>query len=160
MSWDHFRDILPLLTLALGYLGSLWNEDRRERRQARDRRSAAVEELQQQTRLDLQDGLREYLLAVTQVIRWYEFAIGTPLPRQSEADQAEHEARTRVFLLASRLLDDETRALVGDVYEEVALLMAEEDDLSRFEDLAERVHESYAAAMQALGEQVRQSDRL
>lgn len=41
MTWDRFIDVLPIITLVLGYVGSQWESRRREMRDRAETRVAA-----------------------------------------------------------------------------------------------------------------------
>ncbi len=109
---------LPIATLILGYAGSLITESRRDARvRARDReareaarqttRDERRDELQRRTLLELQDALANF----TRV----SFQMHTEGRRNSRSEERALLATVQLNVLATRLLDDELRALVQSV---------------------------------------------
>jgi hypothetical protein len=114
LTWDRFTDILPVITLVIGYLGALYSERQRARQELQRSILDRVAALEGQTLLELQDLLDQLphlawnayqLLAQwAEEQDWREEYVTQLLP----AAQAAWRART----LATRIDDDELRAEV------------------------------------------------
>ena len=57
MRWNHFQDILPVLTLAIGYAGTFVTERFRDRNEERRARGSAMQNFERSVLLDTQAAL-------------------------------------------------------------------------------------------------------
>ena len=121
MTWNQFRDVLPIITLVLGYFGTTLTETRREHRAERQRRIDAASDFQRTTMLELQDALLDHFTCLARFVAdraWSDPAQSEPA--SFDAREREHVARARVSALCTRVLDDTARELVAH-YTDVAL---------------------------------------
>jgi len=68
VTWQQFKDVLPIITLIVGYLGSLYTEHRRDRRADLRERQRRRSEFQRQVILGLQDDLIEFWQALQEQV--------------------------------------------------------------------------------------------
>ena len=100
--WDRFIDVLPILTLVLGYLGSQWDGTRRAKREREDGRVEAEAAFQRATILELQDVTSLY---VQSLIEWSYSADST----STQIDASWH----RLYQLNVRVRDSALRTIVS-----------------------------------------------
>ena len=112
MQWNHFLDILPVLTLAIGYGGTFVTERFRDRNESRRRRTSAIEDFERTLLLDTQDALYGF----SGEIQDFAFAVRgeSERPYGSIVDST-WRASARLEMLATRLESDETREVIGEV---------------------------------------------
>ena len=60
MRWNHFQDILPVLTLAIGYAGTFVTERFRDRNEERRARGSAMQNFERSVLLETQAALYQY----------------------------------------------------------------------------------------------------
>jgi hypothetical protein len=114
VSWSGFQDILPVLTLAIGYAGTFATERFRDRHEARRSHRAAMQGFERTLLLETQEALYGY------VGEMQDFAFAL----RGEADRTYGQvvgtawrASARLEMLATRLSGDETREAVGELLE-------------------------------------------
>ena len=111
MSWDA---LLPIAGVALGYLGSLHTEARRDRRASRQAILARRTEVEQEALLELQDLLLDLPTLYREVVVMYikvraEAESGRPLDPHDDVTLPGVTAVRRAKVLASRVVDDTLR---------------------------------------------------
>lgn len=113
MTWDQFRDLLPVLTFVAGYLGSLLTEFVRERLSQTARRSEARTEFQKENLLALQGAFTD-VVSLSQEAMYDRLAA---TDRRLDADLADRawRAHMNVHVYAVRVLDDELRRYADDL---------------------------------------------
>jgi hypothetical protein len=114
MSWSGFQDILPVLTLAIGYAGTFATERFRDRHEARRAHRAAMHGFERTLLLDTQEALyayagemQDFAFALRgEADRTYTMVVGTAW-----------RASARLEMLSTRLSVDETRDAVAALLE-------------------------------------------
>ena len=109
--------ILPVITLIVGYLGTLFTEGLRDARNERRAREARQGDFQRETIIELQEVLQR-LGRATGAAHHHDFMENrragvwgrSQLPE--DVNQADFDSRVRAIALNSRVSDDQLRALV------------------------------------------------
>jgi hypothetical protein len=110
--WNHFQDILPILTLAIGYAGTFVTERIRDRNEARRARVGAILDFERNLLLDTQTAVYQY----AGELQDFAFAL------RGEADRAyatvtgtTWRASAHLEMLATRLESARVREAIGDL---------------------------------------------
>jgi hypothetical protein len=113
---------LPVITLALGWVGGLATEALRDRRARKQEREALRAEHQRATLMDLQVALEELEKRTSALIRARMRERSAPKIAMRELQEQEWEARShrtesraKVSLLKSRVDDEQVRDLVSEL---------------------------------------------
>jgi hypothetical protein len=111
LTWEQFRDVLPLLTFALGIGAGWFGEVLNDKRTASRERTRWIVEQQARTLTDLSDVLRDHCERMQVVVeqRKREFAATGRWPDRVEASDSEWAARSRAFVLTQRIREDALR---------------------------------------------------
>jgi hypothetical protein len=158
MEWEVVLGPIAAVVIFIG--GQVWNMhdgDRRERRATRAARSAAFEQLQRETHLELQEALGDAYKAAT------ELAIVGLAERDPESrvrTRVDHLANflittSRVERLESCLADDEARALASSAYGRI-VAVADASDPYEVIDASDAAGEAMSRAINKLGESIRE----
>jgi hypothetical protein len=110
--WSHFQDILPVLTLAIGYAGTFVTERLRDRNEALRARSAAMLDFERTLLLATQAAVYQY----AGELQDFAFAL------RGEADRTyatvtgtTWRASAHLEMLATRLEHERLREAIGDL---------------------------------------------
>jgi hypothetical protein len=122
MTWQQFKDILPVVTLLVGLLLGIVTEVLREKRSVTRERRKWKAEFERNALLDLQDALSSSEKAIEVAVmpplqeyqKSHKWSVGHP---QLASDYS--ATRRRIVLISSRLDDEEVRRLVKE-YERTA----------------------------------------
>jgi hypothetical protein len=110
--WNHFQDVLPVLTLALGYAGTFATERIRDRNERRRSRATTISEFERALLLDTQEALYQY------VGEMQDFAYslrGIGARNYGQVVETSWRAGARLEMLTTRIESDATREALGDV---------------------------------------------
>jgi hypothetical protein len=167
MTWEQFTDVLPILTLVLGYAGSQFNDRHRERHEREQVILQRAADVEGEALLALQDLLIDLPhLWVEDLNRWHDHERERgELDPEDAYEQAVRIGRPwqRAKLLASRIMDDALRTTVQETiqlaypfhFREVSRMLVglthSYDDYPFDQALA-----SVAEATQAIGHRLRQ----
>jgi hypothetical protein len=112
MKWNWLRDILPVLTLVIGYCGTIATERMRDRTERRRHQAAAVDEFERSVILETQDAL----YAFAGELQDFAFCLRGESDRSyaSITDSA-WRASARLEMLSTRMESPRARELVDDV---------------------------------------------
>jgi hypothetical protein len=111
VSWNHFQDILPVLTLAIGYAGTFATERLRDRNEARRSRVAAIDSFERTVLLETQAALYQYAGEMQD----FAFALRGESDRRYDAIVGTAwRATAQLEMLATRLQSDAARDAIGD----------------------------------------------
>jgi hypothetical protein len=167
------RDVwLPIATLALGYLGSLYTEAQRDRRAAKRERLVRASErqarradreadFQRETLLSLQDALFEALRGIAGV--WNQRTKPfeekaklelAPFDRATDAVGRRREALDKITLLSVRVKDDEVRRIVEE-FQANATTIDDAKTIDATLEAADEAESLYASANHRIGELIR-----
>jgi hypothetical protein len=110
--WNHFQDILPVLTLAIGYAGTFVTERFRNHNEERRARVAAVQNFERSVLLDTQAAL--YLYAGE--MQDFAFALRGQSDRSySKIVGTAWRASAQLEMLTTRISGESTRDALGEV---------------------------------------------
>ena len=161
MTWEHFRDVLPVVTLVLGYFGTTLTEKGRDRRTHRQRGVDAAIELQRTTTLEPQEALADHLGIVTRFLAEVEWDAGAddpPGPGRFDWHEREFAARARLSMLASRILDDEARSMTHQYMQFSANALSHADERIARKAWRDEAPDLCSNTIARLGELLRSSD--
>jgi hypothetical protein len=113
MKWANFRDLLPVLTLVLGYMGTQWTDTSRNRRERRAVEAAAHRAFELQTLLELQRAMTEVFGAAQDCGR--AAVHGEPT---EECYHRYYAAHLELEVLAARVPDPKIRELCSELIDE------------------------------------------
>ncbi|MGH8979237.1 MAG: hypothetical protein ACRDV7_14250 [Acidimicrobiia bacterium] len=112
MKWNHFQDILPVLTLAIGYGGTFVTEAFRDRSANRRARGLAITEFERALLLETQEALYQY----AGEIQDFAYSLrGEASRSHGTVVETVWRAGARLEMLATRVESDETREVLGEV---------------------------------------------
>ena len=133
MTWNRFVSVLPVLTLVLGYVGSLhterWREERSRSRQAVDR----VLELEREALIEIQDILDTFAGDWIGVLRSYNASLESGEEWSwVAAGGATGARRNRALSRISRIIDTDLRRqlldlIIYEIGDDLAVLYAQMD---------------------------------
>jgi hypothetical protein len=116
MTWEQFTDVLPILTLVLGYAGSQFNDRHRERHEREQVILQRAADVEGEALLALQDLLIDLPHQwADRLGRWHDYEMERGgLDPEDAYEQAVKIGRPwqRATLLASRIMDDALRTTV------------------------------------------------
>jgi hypothetical protein len=112
MQWNHFQDILPVLTLAIGYGGTFVTEHFRDRSATRRARRVAIDDFERALLLETQEALYQYAGEMQD----FAFSLRGQADRShGTVVETAWRAGARLEMLTTRLGSDETREAIGEV---------------------------------------------
>jgi hypothetical protein len=154
MTWDA---ILPIVTLILGYLGSLYTESRRDRRDHARRITETIATVERGALLEIQQRLTDTTLLL---LRWESDPVGLR-SRRPPAPADAHESLYRLIMLRSRIIDDDLRAQVAAATDALIYQTMDKadgndgpygaEDMPDANEAAERIN----GAIEAIGRRIR-----
>jgi hypothetical protein len=112
MRWGQFQDVLPVITLALGYVGTFVTERLRDRNERRRGRTTAIADFERALLLDTQEALYQYVGEMQD----FAYALrGVGARSYGQVVETSWRAGARLEMLATRLESDRTRETIGEV---------------------------------------------
>ena len=112
MRWNHFQDILPVLTLAIGYAGTFVTERFRDHNEARRARVTAMQDFERGVLLDTQAALYQYAGEMQD----FAFALrGQTERRYNKIVGTAWRASAQLEMLTTRVSGESTRDALGEV---------------------------------------------
>ena len=112
MRWNHFQDILPVLTLAIGYAGTFVTERFRDRNEERRARGSAMQNFERSVLLDTQAALYQYAGEMQD----FAFALRGQSDRSySKIVGTAWRASAQLEMLTTRVSGEATRDALGEV---------------------------------------------
>ena len=160
MTWDRFTTtILPILTLLVGYVGSLVTEAARDRRKIAEERRRSRAEFQRTTLIEAQDAILELVTAAMKLAEHMQQSENVGIPWNmfeftGKAGTSTKEPGYRVSRVYSRIDDDEVRANAKEILRLGGTLHLAPDKYAQSEMQAELVN-LYHATVARAGELVR-----
>jgi hypothetical protein len=141
-----------VITLVLGYLGSLHTEARRERRERERLLSERLADVAREALFEVQDLIHTSSVGL---VDWFTHGTfskqsGASEPTLPPPPPALHGAVQRIAILSTRIIDDDLRNKVGSVTEDCVESM----ECKSVEEADEHLHRMYLVA-RAVGEKLR-----
>ena len=112
MRWSHFQDVLPVLTLGIGYGGTFLTERFRDRSAHRRARTAAIADFERSLLLDTQEALYQY---AGEMQDFAHSLRGEAARSYGTVVETAWRAGARLEMLTTRLESDATRDVLSEV---------------------------------------------
>ena len=112
MRWSHFQDVLPVLTLAIGYSGTFVTERFRDRSANRAREAVAITDFERSLILDTQEALYQY---AGEMQDFAHSLRGEAARSYGNVVETAWRAGARLEMLTTRLESDATREVLNEV---------------------------------------------
>jgi hypothetical protein len=112
MRWSHFQDVLPVLTLAIGYGGTFVTERFRDHSANRRARVVAITDFERSLLLETQEALYQY---AGEMQDFAHSLRGEAARSYGTVVETAWRAGARLEMLTTRLESDATREVLTDV---------------------------------------------
>ena len=112
MRWSHFQDVLPVLTLAIGYSGTFVTERFRDRSANRRAQAVAITDFERSLILDTQEALYQY---AGEMQDFAHSLRGEAARSYGNVVETAWRTGARLEMLTTRLESDATREVLNEV---------------------------------------------
>jgi hypothetical protein len=152
MNWAHFKDVLPIITLMLGYFGTLFSQSRFEQRDRKRAIAQRITDLEIESLIELQDILAKLPAEWIAWVKALNVALmgGLTIDESMEASEAPNQLKNRAMMLVTRFSLSDIAGQVMDairtICDEPAVIAGQ---LSRNESLDLRSDERWSASLTA-----------